>query len=73
MSDAAPEKTAHITEGMKNITVGLLGTGAAITLKQWSDAASAAAATLTAIYMAFKCFDWLRGKYLAYHKKKRKH
>lgn len=44
---------------LKTLSVGVVGTFSALTLERYSLIASAAAATLTALYMLFKCIDWL--------------
>ena len=45
---------------MRTTLVGVIGTGASFTLERYSLIMSAAAATLTALYMLFKCIDWFR-------------
>ena len=45
---------------MRTTLVGVIGTGASFTLERYSLIMAAASATLTALYMLFKCFDWFR-------------
>lgn len=59
-----PIRFAH-NEGMKTTTVGIIGTVTSFTLESYSQMASAVAATITALYMAFKCIDWVVDKILA--------
>jgi hypothetical protein len=54
-------------ETLKTTTIGVIGTGISITLKSFSEWASALAAALTALYMGMKCLDWLLAKRFATH------
>lgn len=47
---------------MKTTLVGIVGTATSITLERYNLMAAAAAATLTALYMLFKCLDWIINK-----------
>lgn len=55
-----PIRTAITSEGMRTTLVGVIGTGVSITLEQYSQLASAVAATVTAIYMAIKVWHLIR-------------
>ena len=51
----------------KNAGVGVGGLLATITLKSWNEFAAACAATLTALYMGWKCYKdivkpWLKNR-----------
>jgi hypothetical protein len=70
MSDSSD--SSGFTKGMKTISVGVLGTAASLTLKEWSDLASALAGVGTFLFMMFKCFDWVRAKFVAKRARKRK-
>lgn len=59
-------------EAMKTTAIGVIGTGLSLTLEQYSQIASASAATLTALYMLFKCIDWVRTKSLPRRVNRRK-
>lgn len=54
-----PERSIQFTEGMRTTTVGVIGTVTALTLERYSLMASAVAASATALYMTFKCIDWI--------------
>lgn len=58
------ETTMHVIsyqkyDTMKTLLIGAAGTTLSISLEQYSAIASAGAATLTSVYMLFKCIDWM--------------
>lgn len=68
-----PVQKIQFTDGMRTTVVGVLGTVTSLTLKDFSQLAAAISATLTALYMLFKCYDWVREKIAAYRAKKHLH
>lgn len=56
---------------MKTTTVGMIGTGATLTLAQYNERIAAIAGTLTALYMLMKCGDWIHGKITAWRQRKK--
>jgi hypothetical protein len=65
-------ENSGLTKGMKTILLGVVGTVTSLTLKEWSDLASALAGIGTFLFMMFKCTDWLIAKIIAKRARKRK-
>ena len=52
---------------MRTLALGAIGIGTSFTLERYSEWMGAISITLTAIYMLFKCIDWLIVKRVAKH------
>ena len=53
---------------MRTLALGAVGIGTSFTLEKYSQWRGAVSITLTALYMLFKCIDWLIVKRVARHK-----
>ena len=58
------------SESMQTTAVGVIGTGGSLVIAQYNEIIGAIGVTLTAAYMAFKCYDWITAKILANRQKK---
>lgn len=52
---------------MRTLAVGAIGVGTSFTLERYSQWMGAISITLTALYMLFKCIDWMIAKRVAKH------
>lgn len=52
----------HLKDAMKTVIVGAIGGTGTITLAHYNEWMAAVIATLTAVYLAFKCVDWISEK-----------
>ena len=59
-------------EGMKTISIAVVGVIGSWTIKQWTDLGGLIAIWLTVLYTLFKCVDWVAGKIVAKRAKKKK-
>tara|TARA_R110000868_G_scaffold341505_2_gene602367 strand:+ start:943 stop:1155 length:213 start_codon:yes stop_codon:yes gene_type:complete len=54
-------------DAMRTLGFGVVGVTASFTLERYSQWMGAISITLTALYMLFKCIDWMIAKRVAKH------